>query len=708
MVYRFGVLALFRGRLMSGEFEKPKTQKLTHTIMKTKSFICSALLLLGAGVATTSCEDILEAENKLVTTDFAPNDTVYQFFGVVHAMQGVVDQSVLLGELRADLVAVNATASEDLQALGNNNVTVDNAYNNPAAFYNVINNCNIFLANVDSTLTSKGESYYEREIIAVKTYRAWAYLELAKIYGSVPFVTEPVLEANAAEQIVADQNNRVNMEQICTYFINDLLSCNTSWNRNNDLLPDYGYDNICFPLRVMLGELYLYRGSFTGKTSDFVEAVRHYHDFLTFTDEERPIGYNTVEWESSNWRSWTSYSTSNTYSLVTGIPMDSISYYGGTYSNLLSVFNSTPGNNYYAAVSPSEHLLEISNAQPYTLQVFNETSGLPIDTLVGHPTIDEILGSGSLSMGSSSSSSSSETTARRRFGDLRYSDCCYFYSESDEYNANLATSRQTISKYTTSGLSSSVKTDERLSVVNLMRLSTVYHHLCEALNRAGFPETAFVLLKYGLSNTTLSKYVSDDEYSRLGDIVSMGFSSTANYWNSNEFLTPDLFPNQNSTVTITSGSTSTQYSRPNQIGLFAAGSGDVDCNPNFYLPTDSSGIVEVPVDTFNTSNLLTYEDSLAHHELLIKIDEAKEHNAEWLASDEVRAKRQAAVDSILINENALETAFEGTRFYDLMRYSKYYNYNYLGEAVSKRNGSSSAAAATITESNGWYLPLPTK
>lgn len=674
--------------------------------MKTKSFICSALLLLGAGVATTSCEDILEAENKLVTTDFAPNDTVYQFLGVVHAMQGVVDQSILLGELRADLVTVNSTASEDLQALGNNQITTDNAYNNPAAFYNVINNCNIFLANVDSTLTSKGESYYGREIVAVKTFRAWAYLELAKIYGSVPFVTTPVLESNAAEQIVAN-GERKDMEQICTYFINELLSCTTLWNRNNDLLPDYGTDYMCFPLRVMLGELYLYRGSFTGQQSDFIEAVRHYHDYLTFTDEERPTSSQSTTWINNNWRGLSYYtSTSN---VVTRIPMDTISYYGGTYSNLNAIFNSTPANNYYAAVSPSERLLEISNEQQYTLEVFNESTGLPIDTLVGHPTIDEIVSSGYVSM-SSSASSSSNVAARRMYGDLRYYTNCSFYSVNDDYNANLATSRQSIGKYETDNGSSHATTDERISSVTLLRLSTVYHHLCEALNRAGFPETAFAVLKYGLSNTIVasSKYVSNDEYMRLCEITSMGFSSNAADWDYLEFLTPDQFPTQKSTVTVTNGSTTTEYSSPNQIGLLARGCGDVDCNPNFYLPTDSSGIVEVPVDTFNTSNLLTRDDTIAHHNLLVKIAEAKQHNAEWLATDDVRAKRQAAVDSILINEYALEAAFEGSRFYDLMRYSKYYGNNYLGEAVAKRNGASNAAAATITEANGWYLPLPTK
>ena len=65
------------------------------------------MLLLGVGAATTSCEDMFTAENRLVTTDLAPKDTLYQVMGIVQRMQKLADRTVLLGELRADLVEID-------------------------------------------------------------------------------------------------------------------------------------------------------------------------------------------------------------------------------------------------------------------------------------------------------------------------------------------------------------------------------------------------------------------------------------------------------------------------------------------------------------------------------------------------------------------------------------------------------------------------
>lgn len=679
--------------------------------MKTQSIIFSALLLLGTGVATTSCEDLLDAENKLVTTDFAPQDTVYQYNGIVHAMQGVVDQAILLGELRADLVTVNAAASTDLQQLGANSVGTDNAYNNPASFYNVINNCNIFLAYVDTARLSKGESYFEREIISVKTFRAWCYLELAKIYGSVPFVTEPVLESNAAKQIV-ESGERKNMEEICSYFIEDLLPYSFK-DRNYALVPHYALASgatmsAAIPLRVMLGDLYLYRSAFTQSRADALQAVRFLHDYLAFTNEEKTTTSNYKEWGSVDFRGMSSSLTSDNY--ITQIPMDSIAYYGGIYSELRSVFNSTPGNNYYAAVSPSDRLLSISNAQQYCYWNADESTNQ--DTIVGHPTLDEIKSSGAL--GFSSNGLSDDDAARQLFGDLRYS---LYYSTnmvSDQYHAEYSTNRQGISKYL-DGYSSMANNDERLSTVTLIRPLTVYYHLCEALNHAGFPETAFAMLKYGISETILNDTtkVSTAERIELQNITSYGFSSNAIDWDDDIFVTVDRFANKNSSVDgIRNGSNYSFKYGSRQRALAAYGSGDVQCNPNYYLPTDSSGIQPVPVDTLAAKiaafEAATAEDSLIledlkaqQAELLAKIAKVKAANSEWLASETVKIPRMEAVDSMLIDQYALEFAYEGTRFYDLMRYSKYWGKNYLGEAVDKRGGS-----ASISESNGWYLTLP--
>jgi hypothetical protein len=112
----------------------------------------------------------------------------------VKKMQKLLDRTVLLGEVRADLMTANESASLMIKQLADNAVDENNIYNNPADYYDVINSCNIYLANVDENLKTHGEYYYEKEIVSVKAFRAWAYLELAKIYGEVPFVLDPITQ----------------------------------------------------------------------------------------------------------------------------------------------------------------------------------------------------------------------------------------------------------------------------------------------------------------------------------------------------------------------------------------------------------------------------------------------------------------------------------------------------------------------------------
>ena len=60
------------------------------------------------------------------------------------------------------------------------------------------------------------------------------------------------------------------------------------------------------------------------------------------------------------------------------------------------------------------------------------------------------------------------------------------------------------------------------------------------------------------------------------------------------------------------------------------------------------------------------------------------------------AAEQARVDSMIINENALETCFEGKRFYDLIRFAKRYHNN--GE--ENRDG---ALYNKLMLENNWFL-----
>jgi hypothetical protein len=62
------------------------------------------------------------------------------------------------------------------------------------------------------------------------------------------------------------------------------------------------------------------------------------------------------------------------------------------------------------------------------------------------------------------------------------------------------------------------------------------------------------------------------------------------------------------------------------------------------------------------------------------------------------------VDAMICKELGLETAFEGNRFHDLMRFSIRKNDNdFLAKWVGRKN---SALTVRLTDRNNWFLPVP--
>jgi len=745
--------------------------------MKIKSIIACGLLLLGVGAATTSCEDMLTAENNLVTTDLAPQDTVYQMMGILQRMQKLADRTILLGEVRADLVEVDPIhASSDIQELANNTISTTNKYNSPVEYYSVINSCNIYLAYVDSLYKIYGDYYYEKEICATKCFRAWCYLELAKIYGEIPFVTEPVLTPQAAEEIVAS-SSKANLQQVLDFAISDLAKY-PYMPENNGLRPSYGtqkwngitWNNFFIPVRALLGELYLWRGIAKGPGAgkeDFVNAIRMYHDYFCYPNEEIVTNYHNVCWmEKDNVDSWVDSYSGNEFDVSASnagvLPLDSVAYYGNV-SDLRAIFNSQYSNNYYPAVSPSQRIKDISKAQIYCYYDFVFEG----DTTYASRDVNDY--SNSIWM-----------------GDLRLASVYKTVSNISEarYNANVNDLKSNIRKWT-DGSASILSTDVRQSYIPYYRNNILYLHLAEALNLAGFPETAFAVLAYGLTYKTLNdrSIISQDEFDRLCEIKSYGFtlsepkynssaallSKTSNsfvIWPSDVFVEIDHSSGKTttgrwplSTKTTVSGSTTVTSTVAPQIGIHSIGSGDTEFNKYYYLKTDSSGIVDVPEkptaptivpepfellldfetwcaatgndpnksvsqtryakyqtahnDSVNayTEWQATYPADWAQYEQdLAAYNTAVQTNLAWLASDGVRTKRQAYVRQLILEEEALEGMFEGNRFYDLMRYQMY---------DGKISGASSTITlpAYITEKYGatstmegkpWYLPLPTR
>ena len=692
-----------------------------------KSIIKCGLLLLGLGTATVSCEDMFTAENTLVSKELAPQDTLYQMMGIIKRMQKLADRTVLLGEVRADLVDVDPDhSSKDIQELHANNVSATNIYNQPADYYAVINSCNIYLTYIDSLRNSQGtRKYYEKEMLAVKCYRAWCYLELLKNYGEVPYVRKPVLTSDDAEAIVAS-GKKEGMVTIVTDMINDLITFRAT--ENNELRQAYAdrafngikYSEMSIPVRAMLAELYLWRASYTGNQTDYTNAIRMYHDYFTFPKEEISTRDNRAQWRTRDEQrpSDTGYRSSGQAGVI---PMETSEYYG-TVSKLRNVFCSLDSNNYYPAVVASQRAKDISKAQDYC-QFISSGGGFPEIYYREHdPNL--------------------YSEYKTMEGDLRlYS----IIDGPDNVKDNSENSRENSSynKMVYSNFKYDRGTDGNsyLKVIPFFRNNILYLHFAEALNRAGFPETAFAILKYGLSYYTMMNrdIISQDEFDRLCLITSMGFTvqepkftddelkkkatGTAAIWSSDVFATYVIVPldQMNPNRTTEGGSAI-------QIGIHSMGSGDTEYNEKYYLDDDDTKkglktyvedieLEEVPRLSKNS----THEDSVEYDRVIeynawadsvniARKDSVDTYNASYLASSSIRTKRQARVAQLILDEEALEGVFEGYRFYDIMRYQ-------MQEKGGSSLGTTITMPAYIEDKYGtttkmagkpWYLKLPSR
>lgn len=631
-------------------------KKILYTIIAT-------LGIFGA----TACSDMLESDSSRQLFDPAldqKTDSVFYAYGIMQAMQQLADQYYFQNEMRGDLVKPTDKATTHLRSLSTFTADETNKYDSVYLYYKVINNCNYYLAHRDTTLVTGTHNVVSNEYASVASFRAWAYLQLTRQYGAVPYVTEPVtsigqINANTGmtpyETILRGEAEmlealkaRYSDEQISvpTFNVGSMTVGYLNWGNQEKFITP----RKCFiPLNVVLGDIYLELGEWLKAATCYYQYLRYVglsnpnQISVSYTETMSPIYSfyspifkNFTEWpvdydeqynRDSGRSSWAS-SFAHDYApgdVISYIPM-AVNYTRGQTTDIPAAF----GYDYYGAESKNTVFTNIRFS--FDCPKTENIQVVPSQSYSDYARTSQYY----YITGKSSVTPFNNIIKSEPLGDAR----AYLVSQGNDADSIYVYTQKPSTAY-----------------ILLYRNATVWLHLAEAINRLGYPDAAFAVLKNGihtgLSNYRyLEVYLKDEEGNDILDeegnpVLDM----TQSHVDDKYYLTPESYELLTTTIPFLAQENSTIFASEDLfIGVHAHGAGVIEAIKDLY-------------STYRYSTVLNAKIA----DISEKFDLGLQPGA-YTKEDYINA-----MEDLLCDEYAMEFAFEGTRFSDLRRLALHKN-----------------------------------
>ncbi|MDD3079591.1 MAG: RagB/SusD family nutrient uptake outer membrane protein [Paludibacter sp.] len=251
--------------------------------------VVSAISALGI-LGLAACDDMLNVNAEEVVESSENYQNVYDADNAIWGLYGkfakLAEDVVVLNELRADLMDVTSNATADQVAISNNTADESNQYCDPTPFYEVILNANDILYNFDKMLAENkiSQENYDPRYSDVMAIRCWTYLQLGIQFGNVPYVTDPIESIDALDN--QELYPEISLDQLITNLISDMENIPTL--EVNTLSSFYGKtisnNGESFYLNMQFINKHLLLGDLYLWNDDYVSAATQYKAYMDEDD----------------------------------------------------------------------------------------------------------------------------------------------------------------------------------------------------------------------------------------------------------------------------------------------------------------------------------------------------------------------------------------------------------------------------------------
>lgn len=659
--------------------------------------------------------------------------------------------------------SIRAILDYDMQAATDGS----NRFLRAVDFYHIVNSCNAYLASYDSLRTvGTLVPYMKKEAAQVSAIRAWTYLQLVLTYGEVPFYTKPLLTTDEIKSYM-NNRQMVTIDNLADLLVADLEQAAQVEAQYGfpqyDTYQNGAYgvhsSKLMFPVKIVLGDLFLAKGD----KASCARAAQYYYDYLSGNQGMSiipaggalPAGYDfyghryegettpTYSLFTTYYMPWTeTVATARSRESITAIASSANKLWGSVLRGVNEIYGftseismQTEGNDTtsqssaYITLTPS-----YDHKQIYASKAYQD--------LCDAQNFEVYIGSGTDQTQWNLRTDPNVGDARRYWLDDIYQN----------YSDGTSGVERFITKQNPNGIFSPI-------FPMVYRKSQVWLRFAEALCNAGYPGHAFAILKDGLCNDAdWLPEANDQDYDgiyRYSFITAEGNTITSD--ESRDALAAQVIANvdfadeaakqdslnkvldaiDSSLVGLSNMPSALSNKMVNYIALDEIENRPPYLNFNFttfqggnvtnYLivkssmertptrPYPADGSMEITrfangIHSRGCGHVrFSDREKSAFNYVAMVSKKAKENYGQSLTKEDIydpanKELVQKCVEDLIVDEGALELAFEGSRFFDLMRVARRRGEPaYLANKVGQRNP---ALKTLLLQEKNWYFPLP--